>query len=46
MKREQALTHFMAICNTGPKNKPYGNGGVKYDDIYMSKGLELSSPIH
>ncbi len=45
MKREQALTHFMAICNTGPKNKPYGNGGVKYDDIYMSKGLELSSPI-
>jgi len=46
MKREQALTHFMAICNTGPKNKPYGNGGVKYDDIYMSEGLELSSPIH
>lgn len=46
MKREQALTHFMAICNTGSKKKPYGNGGVKYDDIYMSKGIELSSPIH
>lgn len=45
MKREQALTHFMAICNTGSKKKPYGNGGVKYDDIYMSRGIELSSPI-
>ncbi len=44
MKREQALTHFMAICNTGPKNKPYGNGGVKYDDIYMVKGLQLTTP--
>lgn len=46
MKREQPLTHFMAICNTGSKKQPYGNGGVKYDDIYMSKGVELSSPIH
>jgi hypothetical protein len=46
MKREQPLTHFMAICNTGSKKKPYGNGGVRYDDIYMSKGVELSSPIH
>ncbi|WP_077341057.1 hypothetical protein [Pseudocolwellia agarivorans] len=45
MKREQALTHFMAICNTGPKKKPYGNGGIRYDDIYMAKGLQLSSPI-
>jgi len=45
MKREQPLTHFMAICNTGSKKKPYGNGGVRYDDIYMSKGLQLNSPI-
>ena len=45
MKREAPLTHFMAICNTGSEKKPYGNGGVKYDDIYMSKGVELSSPL-
>ena len=45
MKREQALTHFMAICNTGSKKKPYGNGGVRYDDIFMSKSVELSSPL-
>ncbi len=45
MKREEALTHFMAICNTGSEKQPYGNGGIKYDDIYMSKGLQLSSPL-
>lgn len=44
MKREQALTYFMAICNTGSKQTPYGNGGVKYDDIYMTSGLKLTSP--
>jgi len=35
---------FLANCNTGPVNKPYGNGGVLYDDIYMAFGLELSTP--
>lgn len=43
--REQALTAFMAICNTGPVKGPYGNGGVGYDDIYMAKGEVLSSPL-
>lgn len=33
MKRMAPLTHFMAICNTGSKKSPYGNGGVGYDDI-------------
>jgi hypothetical protein len=45
MKRIQALQHFMTICNTGPQDGPYGNGGVRYDDIYMAPGRELSSPI-
>ena len=44
MKREAPLLHFMAISNTGPKKSPYGNGGVRYDDIYMAKGTELSTP--
>ena len=44
MKRESPLLHFMAISNTGPKKSPYGNGGVRYDDIYMAKGTELSTP--
>ncbi len=44
MNRETPLTHFMAITNTGSKKSPYGNGGVGYDDIYMSPGRELSSP--
>lgn len=43
--REKALTQFIAICNTGPKKSPYGNGGVRYDDIYMAAGEELSSPL-
>ena len=45
MKRAAPLTHFMAICNTGSKKSPYGNGGVGYDDIYMAAGKELSSPF-
>lgn len=44
MKRELALTHFLMNCNTGPANQPYGNGGLKYDDMYMSKGLNLHNP--
>ena len=44
MKRTTPLTFFMAISNTGPRRAPYGNGGVRYDDIYMSPGRNLSSP--
>ena len=45
MKREQPIIYFQATCNTGPADKPYGNGGLRYDDLYMIKGVELSSPI-
>lgn len=45
VKREEPLQFFMSTCNTGPVNNPYGNGGVRYDDIYMTPGLNLSSPI-
>lgn len=45
MGRTLPLQHFMTICNTGPHDGPYGNGGVRYDDIYMAPGRELSSPI-
>lgn len=45
MRRELPLTAFMSICNTGPARAPYGNGGVRYDDIYMSAGRNLSSPV-
>lgn len=44
MERELPLTHFMMNCNTGPKKKPYGNGGLKYDDLYMAKGINLTKP--
>jgi len=44
MKRERPLIYFLTNANTGPIDKPYGNGGVLYDDIYMAKGLELSAP--
>ena len=44
--REQALITFMSICNTGPKRSPYGNGGVRYDDIYMAHGENLNSPLN
>ncbi|MCU4674034.1 hypothetical protein N7931_00165 [Catenovulum sp. 2E275] len=44
MKREQTLTHFLMNCNTGPHNAPYGNGGLKYDDIFMARGVNLLSP--
>lgn len=45
MGRTLPLRYFMTICNTGPHDKPYGNGGVRYDDIYMIPGRERSSPI-
>ncbi|MDJ0656771.1 MAG: polysaccharide lyase family 7 protein [Xanthomonadales bacterium] len=45
MQRQMPLTFFMAISNTGPRDAPYGNGGVRYDDIYMSPGRNLSSPL-
>ena len=44
MKRELPLTYFMANCNTGPADRPYGNGGLRYDDLYMAPGLELGTP--
>jgi hypothetical protein len=44
MQRGEPLISFMAICNTGSAEKPYGNGGVRYDDIYMAPGLNLSTP--
>ena len=44
MQREQALIYFSATCNTGPKEKPYGNGGLKYDDMYMASGTVLHIP--
>ncbi|WP_166419435.1 hypothetical protein [Pseudoalteromonas sp. Z1A8] len=44
MKREQPLIYFLANCNTGPIKKPYGNGGLRYDDLYMIKGINLNYP--
>ena len=44
MKREQPLIYFLANCNTGPANHPYGNGGLRYDDLYMAKGTVLTTP--
>ena len=44
MKRELPLIYFFATCNTGSHKKPYGNGGLAYDNIYMSKGVNLSLP--
>lgn len=45
MKRELPLIYFFANCNTGPHKKPYGNGGLAYDDLYMSSGVNLTKPI-
>jgi hypothetical protein len=45
MSREKALTHFITISNTGPAKKPYGNGGLAYDDIYMAAGTLLTRPF-
>lgn len=45
MRRALPLSNFMTICNTGPRDRPYGNGGVRYDDIYMAPGRNLMSPL-
>lgn len=45
MKREMPLIYFMANTNTGSIRKPYGNGGLAYDDIYMSRGVNLTKPL-
>lgn len=45
MRRTLPLSSFMTICNTGPHDRPYGNGGVRYDDIYMAPGRNLTSPL-
>ena len=44
MKRELPLTYFLANCNTGPVDNPYGNGGLRYDNLYMALGIQLSTP--
>lgn len=44
MRREQPLGQFIAISNTGPTRAPYGNGGVRYDDLYLARGETLSTP--
>lgn len=44
MKRNLPIIYFSATCNTGSKEKPYGNGGVKYDDLYMKRGVDLLTP--
>jgi hypothetical protein len=44
MKRAEPLISFITICNTGPVDDPYGNGGLRYDDIYMTPNLNLSTP--
>ena len=45
MRREKPLIYFLTNSNTGPQIKPYGNGGLLYDDLYMAKGVLLSTPI-
>lgn len=45
MKRELPMIYFQATCNTGPTKEPYGNGGLRYDDLYMAKGVVLSRPV-
>lgn len=41
----EPLQYFMTTCNTGPPDRPYGNGGVRYDDIYVTPGRNLTSPL-
>ena len=45
MRRTLPLSSFMTICNTGPHDRPYGNGGVRYDDIFMAPDRNLTSPL-
>jgi hypothetical protein len=44
MKRERPILYFLANCNTGPVESPYGNGGLRYDDLYMAQGVVLTTP--
>lgn len=44
MERALPLIYFLANCNTGPADKPYGNGGLRYDDLYMAAGTLLTKP--
>jgi hypothetical protein len=44
MKRELPINYFYATCNGGPIDTPYGNGGVRYDDLFIAQGTVLSSP--
>ncbi len=44
MQRELPLIYFLTNCNTGPSDKPYGNGGLRYDDLYMIEGEILTGP--
>ena len=44
MQRALPLTYFLMNCNTGPATQPYGNGGLRYDDLYMAKGVSLVTP--
>ena len=44
MNRELPLIYFLTNCNTGPADAPYGNGGLRYDDLYMAEGEILSAP--
>ncbi len=45
IKRELPLIYFQATCNSGPIEEPFGNGGLRYDDLYMVKGIDLSTPV-
>ena len=44
MKRELPIIYFHATCNTGSIDKPYGNGGLRYDDLFMAPGVVLTAP--
>lgn len=44
MKRDLPLIYFLANCNTGPTDNPYGNGGLRFDDLYMASGILLTTP--
>lgn len=45
MKRALPISYFLATCNTGSVKTPYGNGGLRYDDLYMTEGVALTSPV-
>ena len=45
MQREADLQYFVTISNTGPQKQPYGNGGLAFDDIYMTEGIVLNRPF-